>query len=109
MWRRFPFVLLIKQNYKELKITKKDGILKMTNELLKYVRKLIGLTQSELAEKVKVNQSTIAKIEAGKLSINEEIETKLKKVFDEEGISKTKIDLLKIIFDVNQDSSGKKE
>ncbi|PWW20223.1 helix-turn-helix protein [Cytobacillus oceanisediminis] len=70
----------------------------MNVELIKYLRSITDLSQSELASKVGVHQSLISKIEKGIVPAQPETEFKIMQVFSDAGISTQDIVLLQGVF-----------
>ncbi|WP_347861551.1 helix-turn-helix transcriptional regulator [Salimicrobium sp. PL1-032A] len=66
----------------------------LNGKLLKHLRLLVGLNQRELALKINKSHSLIAKVENNRRTITTDIERKLFKFFQEQGISEKEITLL---------------
>ncbi|WP_200411248.1 helix-turn-helix domain-containing protein [Virgibacillus salexigens] len=65
--------------------------------LLKYLRNISNLSQHELAVKAGLSRSYVSLVELGERKLNHDTETKLKKVFADEGLHDKEIQLIKDI------------
>jgi transcriptional regulator with XRE-family HTH domain len=71
----------------------------MNKELIKHLRFITNLNQTELAERVGVHQTLISKVEAGAIELQPKTEDKLLQVFNDEGITPQDIALLSSVFE----------
>ena len=55
----------------------------MTYQQIRYIRKILDITQEEIQEKTGITQFTLSKIERGKLKVRQETVDKLLIVFKE--------------------------
>ncbi|MCB5235894.1 helix-turn-helix domain-containing protein [Niallia circulans] len=70
----------------------------MTPEVIKYFRQLMGISQSELAERVNISSSMISRYECNLVEINPETELKILQVFSDAGISSQDFIQVQMIF-----------
>jgi transcriptional regulator with XRE-family HTH domain len=66
----------------------------VNKDVLKLVRKLAGMTQKELAQKIGVHDSFISKLETGNKKLIPATERKIKEAFYDAGITEIDIALL---------------
>jgi DNA-binding XRE family transcriptional regulator len=71
----------------------------MDKGLIKHLRFISDMNQSQLAERVGVHQTLISKAEAGLIELKPKTETKLLQVFNDEGITPQDIALLSSVFE----------
>ncbi|OIJ12962.1 hypothetical protein BKP35_10405 [Anaerobacillus arseniciselenatis] len=70
----------------------------MDLQLMKHVRQIAELTQEELAEKVGVHRTLINKIETGAVPVQDATLQKIKRAFNDAGITDADIELLASVF-----------
>jgi transcriptional regulator with XRE-family HTH domain len=85
-----PFYFLVNQSDY---LTYKGGD-EVNKDVLKLVRKLAGMTQKELAQKIGVHDSFISKLETGTKKLIPATERKIKEAFHDAGITESDIALL---------------
>jgi transcriptional regulator with XRE-family HTH domain len=66
----------------------------MTNELLKQIRLILGMSQESLGKRVGVSKSVLARVENGQIPLQPHTERKVQEVFRAEGITDSDTDLL---------------
>jgi transcriptional regulator with XRE-family HTH domain len=71
----------------------------MNRDLIKHLRFISNMNQTELAERVGVHQTLISKVEAGLIEMQPQTEAKLMQVFNDEGITPQDIALLSSVFE----------
>lgn len=76
---------------------------------MKHIRQIIGMNQTELAEKIEVTQGTIAKLESGNLVMQPNTERQIQAVFADAGIRESDIALLSSVLQSSKLRQVKKD
>lgn len=79
----------------------------MAPEVLKYIRQLLGLNQSELAKKVGVSTPSICRYETNLIKMNASTELKILQVFSDAGISTQDVIQIQAIFNRRKGETAK--
>ncbi|WP_226619765.1 helix-turn-helix domain-containing protein [Cytobacillus firmus] len=81
----------------------------MNKDLIKHLRSITNLSQTELADRVGVHQTIISRVESGTIPLHPKTEQALLRVFGEEGIGGQDIVLLHSIFESRKMKQVKKD